>query len=163
MELNDVLARVAAFDTPTVCVTGGEPLAQKNALTLLTALCDAGYSVSLETSGALDISQVDPRVARIVDLKPPGSGEMARNRWENIAQLTPHDEVKFVLADRTDYAWARDAILQHALDQRCPVLMSPVQGELDPSMLADWILQDRLPVRMQVQLHKMLWGNVAGK
>lgn len=163
MELDDVLARVADFDTPTVCVTGGEPLAQKNALTLLTALCDAGYSVSLETSGALDIGQVDARVARIVDIKPPGSGEMSRNRWENFAHLTPHDEIKFVLADRADYEWACDAIQQHALAQRCPVLMSPVQGELDPALLADWILRDRLPVRMQVQLHKMLWGNLPGK
>lgn len=163
MELNDVLARVAAFDTPTVCVTGGEPLAQKNALMLMKALCDANYSVSLETSGALDISQVDPRVARIVDIKPPGSGEMPRNRWENLAYLTPNDEIKFVLADRTDYEWARDAILQHALVQHCSVLMSPVHDELDPARLADWILQDRLPVRMQVQLHKMLWGNVPGK
>lgn len=161
--LNDVLARVAAFDTSTVCVTGGEPLAQKNCLPLLTALCDAGYSVSLETSGALDISQVDSRVARIVDIKPPGSGEMARNRWENLAHLTPQDEVKFVLADRTDYEWARDAIQQHALSQRCAVLLSPVQDELDPAQLAGWILQDRIPVRMQLQLHKLLWGNVAGK
>ena len=163
MELSDVLARVAAFDTPTVCVTGGEPLAQKNALLLLNALCDASYSVSLETSGALDISQVDSRVARIVDIKPPGSGEMARNRWGNLAHLTPQDEIKFVLADRADYEWARDAIQQHVLAQHCPVLMSPVQGELDPALLADWILQDRLPVRMQLQLHKLLWGNVAGK
>lgn len=163
IELSDVLARVAAFDTPTVCVTGGEPLAQKNCLLLLSALCDAGYSVSLETSGALDISQVDSRVARIVDIKPPGSGEMARNRWENLAHLTPQDEVKFVLADRTDYEWARDAIQQYALSQRCAVLLSPVQDELDPAQLADWILQDRLPVRMQLQLHKLLWGNVAGK
>lgn len=163
IELSDVLARVAAFDTPTVCVTGGEPLAQKNTLSLLTALCDAGYSVSLETSGALDISQVDSRVARIVDIKPPGSGEMARNRWENLAHLIPNDEIKFVLADRADYEWARDVIQQYVLAQRCPVLMSPVQGELDPALLADWILQDRLPVRMQLQLHKILWGNVAGK
>lgn len=163
MDLNDVLARVAAFDTPAVCVTGGEPLAQKNALSLLNALCDSGYSVSLETSGALDISTVDARVARIVDIKPPGSEEMSRNRWENIAHLTPHDEIKFVIADRTDYEWARDAVQQHALVQRCPVLMSPVQGELAPTLLADWILQDRMPVRMQVQLHKILWGNVPGK
>lgn len=158
-----MLARVAVFDTPTVCVTGGEPLAQKNCLPLLGALCDAGYSVSLETSGALDISQVDPRVARIVDIKPPGSGEMPRNRWENLAHLTPNDEIKFVLADRTDYEWARDVIQEYALAQRCTVLMSPVQGELDPALLADWILQDHLPVRLQVQLHKILWGNVPGK
>lgn len=163
MDLGEILARVAAFDTTSVCVTGGEPLAQKNALPLLTALCDAGYSVSLETSGALDISRVDPRVARIVDIKPPGSGEMPRNRWENLAHLTRQDEIKFVLADRTDYEWARDAIRQHTLAQRCAVLLSPVYGELDPTLLADWVLQDRLLVRMQVQLHKLLWGNVAGK
>lgn len=163
MDLNEVLARVAAFNTPTVCVTGGEPLSQKNALPLLTALCDADYSVSLETSGALDISLVDARVARIVDIKPPGSGEAPRNRWENLAHLTPDDEVKFVLADRADYDWACAAINEHALPQRCTVLLSPVQGELEPAQLADWILQDRMPVRMQLQLHKLLWGNVAGK
>lgn len=163
LELSSLLARVAAFATPTVCVTGGEPLAQKNCLPLLTALCDAGYSVSLETSGALDISEVDPRVARIVDIKAPGSGESQRNLWENLAHLTPHDEIKFVLADRADYDWARDTIAEHALQQRCAVLLSPVQGELAPEQLANWILADRLPVRMQVQLHKLLWGNVAGK
>ena len=163
MDLSAVLARVAAFKTPTVCVTGGEPLAQKNCLPLLSALCDAGYSVSLETSGALDISQVDPRAARIVDIKAPGSGESERNRWENLAHLTSHDEVKFVLADRADYEWACATINEHALPQRCTVLLSPVQGELNPAQLADWILQDRMPVRMQLQLHKLLWGNVAGK
>ncbi len=163
IDLHEVLARVAAFHTPTVCVTGGEPLSQKNALPLLTALCDAGYSVSLETSGALDISQVDTRVARIVDIKPPGSGEASRNRWENLAHLTPKDEVKFVLADRADYDWACAVINEHALPQRCTVLFSPVQGELEPTQLAEWILQDRAPVRMQLQLHKLLWGNVAGK
>ena len=163
MDLDEVLARVAEFNTPTVCVTGGEPLSQKNALPLLTALCEANYSVSLETSGALDISQVDPRVARIVDLKPPGSGESTRNRWENLAHLTPKDEVKFVLADRADYDWASVVIAEHALAQRCTILFSPVQGELAPTQLADWILRDRVPVRMQLQLHKLLWGNVAGK
>lgn len=163
LALDSLLARVATFATPTVCVTGGEPLAQKNCRPLLTALCDAGYSVSLETSGALDISEVDPRVARIMDIKPPGSGESQRNRWENLVHLTPRDEIKFVLADRADYDWARDTIAEHALHQRCAVLLSPVQGELAPEQLANWILADRLPVRMQVQLHKLLWGNVAGK
>lgn len=161
--LETLLARVTEFGVPTVCVTGGEPLAQKNCLPLLTALCDAGYSVSLETSGALDISSVDPRVSRIVDLKAPGSDEAARNRWENLAYLCPHDELKFVLADRADYDWAVAALNQHQLARRCPVLFSPVAGELDPARLADWILADRLPVRMQVQLHKLLWGNTAGK
>lgn len=163
MRLSSILAQVETYTTPTVCVTGGEPLAQKNCLPLLAALCDAGYSVSLETSGALDISQVDARVMRIVDLKPPGSGEVARNRWDNLAHLTPRDELKFVLADRADYDWARAKITEHALAQRCPILLSPVHGELAPAQLADWILQDRLPVRMQVQLHKILWGNVPGK
>lgn len=163
IELDSLLARVAAFATPTVCVTGGEPLAQKNCLPLLAALCDAGYSVSLETSGALDISEVDPRVARIMDIKPPGSGESQRNLWQNLPHLTPRDEIKFVLAGRTDYDWARGKMAEHALPQRCAVLLSPVQGELAPEQLADWILADCLPVRMQVQLHKLLWGNVAGK
>jgi 7-carboxy-7-deazaguanine synthase len=163
MDLPSVLAKVAAYGTPTVCVTGGEPLAQKNCELLLTALCDAGYSVSLETSGALDISKVDSRVARIVDIKPPGSGESQRNRAENLAYLTHRDEVKFVLADRADYEWACAQMIEHALPQRCPILFSPVQGELAPAQLAEWILADRLPVRMQVQLHKLLWGNVAGK
>ncbi|MBU1265804.1 MAG: 7-carboxy-7-deazaguanine synthase QueE [Gammaproteobacteria bacterium] len=161
--LASLLARVADFGVPTVCVTGGEPLAQKNCLPLLAALCDAGYSVSLETSGALDVSQVDARVSRIVDIKPPGSGEDGRNRWENLAHLTPHDEIKFVLADRADYDWAREVIRAHNLAKICPVLFSPVQGELPPALLADWILADRPPVRMQVQLHKVLWGNTPGK
>lgn len=163
MELDAVLAHVASYSSRTVCVTGGEPLAQKNALLLLTSLCDAGYSVSLETSGALDISNVDPRVSRIVDIKPPGSGETLRNRWENLSLLSSHDEVKFVLADRIDYEWARDIVAQYGLSQRCTILMSPVQGELDPSLLANWILEDRLPVRLQLQLHKLLWGNIPGK
>ena len=161
--LDELQARVASYDTPTVCVTGGEPLAQKNCLTLLTALCDAGYSVSLETSGAYDISEVDARVSRIVDIKPPGSGESDRNRWENLGHLTQQDEVKFVLADRADYDWACDKLRKHAISTCCPVLFSPVQGELSPAQLADWILDDRVPVRMQVQLHKLLWGNVPGK
>jgi len=158
-----LLARIADYGVSTVCVTGGEPLAQKHSLALLTALADAGYSVSLETSGALDIAGVDPRVSRIVDIKPPGSGEVDRNRWENLALLTPHDEIKFVLAGRADYEWARDVLREEALDRRCPVLFAPVQGELAPEQLAEWILQDRLPVRMQVQLHKILWGNAPGR
>lgn len=163
MDLSAILKQVATYDSSTVCVTGGEPLAQKNCLSLLTALCDAGYSVSLETSGALDIRQVDARVVRIVDIKAPGSGEADRNLWSNLAHLTPRDEVKLVLADRADYEWARDRIAEHVLNQRCTVLLSPVHGELAPGHLADWILTDRLPVRMQVQLHKILWGNLAGK
>lgn len=163
ISLSSILDQVATYHTPTICVTGGEPLAQKNCLLLLTALCDTGYSVSLETSGALDISQVDTRVARIVDIKPPGSDEAARNRWDNVAHLTRHDEVKFVLADRADYEWACAQIAEHGLSERCAILLSPVHNELEPAQLADWILKDRLAVRMQVQLHKLLWGNVAGK
>lgn len=161
--LEEIVARVAAFSCPTVCVTGGEPLAQANCLPLLTALCDAGYSVSLETSGALDISAVDSRVSRIMDLKAPGSGEVARNCWDNIPLLTASDEVKFVLASRTDYDWAVTTFHEHALSQRCPVLFSPVQGQLAPGDLADWIVADGLPVRFQLQLHKILWADARGR
>jgi 7-carboxy-7-deazaguanine synthase len=160
--LNALLARVAEYGVPTVCVTGGEPLAQKNCLPLLRALCDAGYSVSLETSGALDVAHVDSRVSRIVDIKPPESGEEARNRWENLVHLTPRDEIKFVLASRADYDWAREVIGSRKLAEIGPILFSPVQGELQPRQLAEWILADRLPVRMQVQLHKLLWSNMPG-
>jgi 7-carboxy-7-deazaguanine synthase len=159
----DILQRVAGFDCATVCVTGGEPLAQKGCLPLLAALCDAGHSVSLETSGALDIAGIDPRVARIVDLKAPGSGEQAKNRWENLELLTSRDELKFVLASREDYDWAVSACRQRRLFERCPVLFSPVQGQLDPAQLAQWIMDDRLPVRFQLQLHKLLWGNTQGR
>ena len=163
LSLADILQRVAGFDCATVCVTGGEPLAQKNCLPLLAALCDAGHWVSLETSGALDIGSVDPRVARIVDLKAPGSGEAAKNRWENLDLLTARDELKFVLASRDDYDWALAACRSHRLLERCPVLFSPVQGQLDPAQLAQWILDDRLPLRFQLQLHKLLWGNTQGR
>ena len=163
MAIADIMQRVAGFNCATVCVTGGEPLAQKSCVSLLAALCDAGHSVSLETSGALDIGGVDPRVARIVDLKAPGSGEQAKNRWENLDLLTCHDELKFVLASRNDYDWAVSACRQRRLFDRCPVLFSPVQGQLDPAQLAQWILDDRLPVRFQVQLHKLLWGSAKGR
>lgn len=160
--VGELLAEVASHGAHTVCVTGGEPLAQRDCLVLLTALCDAGYSVSLETSGALDIAAVDPRVSRIMDLKAPGSGELDKNRWENLAHLNARDEIKFVLADEADYLWAREIIHRHALAERCSVLLSPVQGELDPQALAAWTLRDRLPVRMQLQLHKVIWGNRTG-
>ena len=163
MTLTDIMASVAAFGARQVCVTGGEPLAQKNCLPLLKALCDAGFDVSLETSGALDVSTVDPRVSRIVDLKPPSSGESEKNYWPNIDVLTSRDEIKFVLANREDYEWARQSIDERRLAERCPVLVSPVQATLAPQELAEWVLADRLPVRFQVQLHKLLWGNMQGK
>ena len=158
-----VLAEVAKYPAQQVCVTGGEPLAQKECLPLLSALCDAGYDVSLETSGALDIAGVDPRVARIMDLKAPASGEVERNRWENLAHLTTHDEIKIIIAARADYEWARQMIRQHDLPRRCPVLLSPAQGLVEPRDLAEWILADGLEVRFQMQLHKLLWGNMQGK
>ena len=160
--LDDVLAQVRAFGVPRVTVTGGEPLAQKGCLDLLRSLCDAGHDVSLETSGALDVSGVDPRVSKILDLKTPGSGESARNLWSNLDHLLPHDEIKFVLCDRADYEWARAVIVEQALPRRCPVLLSPAHGQVQPRTLAEWILEDRLPVRLQIQLHKLLWGETAG-
>ena len=163
LSIADILAQVAGFGCTTVCVTGGEPLAQRNCLPLLAALCNAGHSVSLETSGALDIGGIDPRVARIVDLKAPGSGEEAKNRWENLELLTPRDELKFVLASREDYDWAVTTCLGHRLFDLCPVLFSPVQGQLAPAQLAQWLLADHLPARFQLQLHKVLWGNTPGR
>jgi 7-carboxy-7-deazaguanine synthase len=163
LTLTQILETVGGYRTRQVCVTGGEPLAQKNCLPLLTALCDAGFEVCLETSGALDISAVDARVSRIVDLKAPGSDESAKNRWANLALLTMRDELKFVIKDRADYEWARQTIAEHHLGAICPLLFSPVQGEIDPTALAEWILADRLPVRFQLQLHKLLWGNMRGK
>lgn len=161
-DIDDIVAEVRGYGVQHVCVTGGEPLAQKGCLPLLNRLCDAGLSVSLETSGALDISAVDPRVSRIVDLKAPGSNEEGRNLWSNLALLSPHDELKLVLSSAEDYAWAKQQLHTHQLATRCPVLFSPVQGELDPTQLAEWIIADRLPVRFQLQLHKVLWGNRPG-
>lgn len=163
MSQAQIVEAVAHYGARQVCVTGGEPLAQKGCRPLLTALCDAGYDVSLETSGALDIKDIDPRVSRIVDLKAPGSGELDKNFWQNIELLSPRDEVKFVLMDRTDYEWACDTVAKYDLGARCPVLFSAVQGKLQPVDLAEWILADRLPVRFQMQLHKLLWGNMQGK
>jgi len=163
MSLPEILAEVAQHGVRHVCVTGGEPLAQPSCLPLLSELSDAGYSVSLETSGALDISGVDARVSRIVDLKAPGSGELDRNRWSNLALLNAADELKFVLKDRTDYEWARQLIVEKRLADLCRVLISPVAGELSATTLAEWILADRLPVRFQLQLHKVLWGNMRSK
>lgn len=162
MSFNDVLARVGEHRTPYVCVTGGEPLAQKNCHGLLRRLCDAGYRVSLETSGAYEIDAVDERVVRVMDLKTPGSGEQHRNRIDNIDKLRTQDQVKFVICNRNDYEWAREMLATHRLDERCQVLFSPSHGELAPRQLADWILEDDLPVRFQVQLHKLLWGEEPG-
>ena len=161
--IDELVEQVRGFGVAHACVTGGEPLAQKRCPQLLERLCDAGLSVSLETSGALDISVVDPRVSRVVDIKTPGSGEVARNRWENLALLTPHDQLKFVLCGREDYEWARGIVQEHALHQRCTVLFSHSHGQLAARQLADWIVEDRLPVRFQTQLHKLLWGEEPGR
>lgn len=158
-----VLAEVAKYPARQVCVTGGEPLSQKECLPLLVALCDAGYDVSLETSGALDVSAVDPRVSRIMDLKAPDSGEVGRNLWSNLDCLDGRDEIKIVIASHGDYEWARDVVRQRQIDAICPVLISPAQGLLEARSLADWILEDGLNVRFQLQLHKLLWGNMQGK
>ena len=162
MSLESILQRVGEHQPRYVTVTGGEPLAQKNCLALLRALCDAGYEVSLETGGALDISGVDARVMRVLDIKTPASGEEAKNRWENLPLLTKQDEIKFVLCDENDYQWAKQMLQQHQLAGKCAVLFSPVHGTMDATQLANWILRDRLPVRMQVQLHKLLWNNTPG-
>ena len=162
--LDDVIETVASHGARYVTVTGGEPLAQPNCLPLLTYLCDAGYEVSLETGGAMDIGSVDPRVSIVMDLKAPASGELHNNRQENIPLLKPTDQVKFVLANRADYDWARLQLDQHRLAERVSdVLFSPVWGQLPPAELAAWILQDRLPVRFQLQLHKLLWDDARGR
>ncbi len=160
--ITDILAEVAGYSPSYVCVTGGEPLAQKRCLILLERLCDAGYKVSLETSGALDVAAVDRRVSKVLDLKTPGSGEDKRNRWTNLDHLSAHDQVKFVLCDRRDYDWACAVLKQHGIAQRCDVLFSPVHGKITPRELAEWILQDRLAVRLQIQLHKWIWGEEPG-
>jgi len=157
----EIESEIRRYGTRYVCVTGGEPLAQPRCAALLTELCDLGFDVSLETSGAIDISNVDVRVARIVDLKTPGSKESHRNRWENVGLLTPRDAVKIVICDRADYEWARDVAAKHTWP--CPVFFSPSHEQMRADLLADWILADRLPVRLQVQLHKVLWGNVPGR
>ena len=162
-ELPAILARVREYTTRHVCVTGGEPLAQKGCTALLTALCDAGHRVSLETSGAMALADVEARVVKVVDIKTPGSGEERRNRYEELPRLTPHDLVKFVICDRHDYEWSRAKLAELALPQGCTVLFSPSHEQLAARELADWILADRLPVRFQIQLHKYLWGNVPGK
>jgi len=163
MATNDVVAQVAPYQVQHVTVTGGEPLAQPACLLLLERLCDAGYRVSLETSGALDISHVDTRVMKVMDLKTPGSGEVDKNRFENLDYLVPRDQVKFVICNREDYLWARQVLEQHAISSRCEVLFSPSFGQQNATELAEWMLADRLPVRFQIQLHKILWGDEPGR
>ncbi len=162
LELESILEQVAAFGVEHVTVTGGEPLAQTSCHALLVALCDAGYRVSLETSGALDIAGVDDRVKRVMDIKTPSSGEVDRNLWSNLELLGADDEAKFVIGDRDDYAWSKGILSEHALASHCGVLFSPVYGVLEARTLADWIVEDRLPVRFQIQLHKLLWGDRPG-
>lgn len=162
-DVDEILAEVERHGARHVCVTGGEPLAQKRCIELLTRLCDAGYAVSLETSGALDVAAVDPRVCKVLDLKAPGSGEEPRNLWTNLDHLAAHDQVKIVIADRADYDWAVAQLHDRDLAARCDVLFSPVYGRLAPRVLADWILADHLPVRFQMQLHKALWGEEPGR
>jgi 7-carboxy-7-deazaguanine synthase len=162
-DLDAIVAKVRGYGTQHVCVTGGEPLAQPNCLKLLERLCDAGFQVSLETSGALDIGSVDSRVSRVVDVKTPGSHEAARNRIENFELLTQRDQLKFVICSREDYDWSKAFLREHELPQHCRILFSPSYNEVSPTALADWILADRLPVRFQLQLHKVLWGDTPGK
>ena len=162
IEISDILLKVAEYGTQYVTVTGGEPLAQKDCHILLKDLCDAGYSVSLETGGAIDTSKVDSRVSVILDIKTPGSGEMENNKWGNLAHLKKTDEVKFVLCNRADYEWAKELLTTHDIVNKCPILFSPVYQQVNPTELAEWVLADKLPVRMQVQLHKILWGEKPG-
>jgi 7-carboxy-7-deazaguanine synthase len=163
MHFDAILEAVRSFNTPYVCVTGGEPLAQKRCAELLVRLCDAGHAVSLETSGAVDIGLADVRVSRVMDLKTPGSGEAHRNLWSNLDQLTHHDQVKFVICSREDYDWAKQQVHERKLAELCDVLFSPSWGQVDAKALAEWILADQLPVRYQLQLHKLLWGEMPGK
>ena len=162
-DLDAIVDQVGSFGARHVCVTGGEPLAQPNCLKLLTRLCDAGFEVSLETSGAMDIAEVDARVSRVIDVKTPGSREAARNRIENFSLLTRHDQLKFVICSREDYDWSKAFLQEHGLSEHCRVLFSPSYNDVSPTALAEWILADRLRVRFQLQLHKVLWGDTPGK
>jgi 7-carboxy-7-deazaguanine synthase len=163
MHIDEIINTVRRYATPHVCVTGGEPLAQKRCAELLARLCDEGFEVSLETSGAVDIAVADRRVSRVMDLKTPDSGEEAKNLWSNVDQLSDRDQIKFVICSRGDYEWARDQVRERGLDLQCEVLFSPSWGQLEARDLAEWVLEDRLPVRLQLQLHKLLWGDVPGK
>lgn len=162
-KIDQILEQVASYCTRYVCVTGGEPLAQKRCHDLLTRLCEAGYQVSLETSGAIDVSQVDERVSRVLDIKTPDSGEVGRNLWTNLDVLTTHDQIKFVLCSRQDYEWAVAEVGSRGLEKNMDILFSPAWGQVNPTELAEWVLKDRLNVRVQLQLHKLLWGDVPGK
>jgi 7-carboxy-7-deazaguanine synthase len=163
VHFDDILAEIRKYETPYVCVTGGEPLAQKRCAELLKLLCDEGFRVSLETSGAIDISQADQRVSRVMDLKTPGSGEVEKNLWSNLDELGGHDQIKFVICSREDYEWAGEQLHRRKLAGYCEVLFSPAWGQVDAEELAGWILEDHLPVRFQLQLHKILWGDTPGK
>ncbi len=177
MHLDEIASKVSAYKLKYVTVTGGEPLAQKSCLTLLSKLCDQNFNVSLETSGALDISEVDPRVMKVMDVKTPSSNEVQKNHWENIKYLSKQDQVKFVICNQADYSWAKNIVAEYQLGDRCEVLFSPVMGEasqagqtgqtgqtqLDPAALAEWMVQDQLDVRFQLQVHKILWGDIPGK
>ncbi len=161
-DIDAIIEQVLGYGVPYVTVTGGEPLAQEGVIELLQKLCDAGLMVSLETSGALDIEPVDTRVSRVVDIKTPGSGEASKNRWKNLALLTSNDQVKFVICDRADFDWSKRILEKYQLTDSCEVLFSPSTDEMDTTQLADWIVEDRLPVRFQLQLHKILWGDKQG-
>jgi len=163
MHFDEIIEKVSSYQTQYVCVTGGEPLAQKRCHGLLTRLCDAGYLVSLETSGAIDVSRVDQRVSRVVDIKTPDSGEVDRNLWENLDFLSKHDQVKFVICSRLDYDWAVAEIRSRELEQKFDILVSPAWGQQDATELSSWVLKDQLGVRVQLQLHKILWGDMPGK
>lgn len=162
MEIADILEQVGEYGTRYITVTGGEPLAQKECLGLLAALCDAGYSVSLETGGAMDVAAVDPRVSIIMDIKTPGSNETTNMRWDNLAHISTKDEIKFVLCSREDYDWAKQVIGEKQLLEKCTILFSPSYNQVTPSDLAAWVLEDQLAVRMQLQMHKILWGEKPG-
>jgi len=163
LSFEQIFENVAQYQCKHVTVTGGEPLAQPDCLPLLTALCDQGYSVSLETSGAIDVSQVDKRVIKIIDLKTPSSGELDKNLYENLSYITPHDQIKFVIGDETDYQWSKKVMAEYDLTNKSQILFSPIYQSIEPRQLADWILQDQLPVRFQIQLHKYLWNDEPGR
>ena len=162
-EIDDIVSKVIGYGVANVCVTGGEPLAQKRCIMLLDRLLAAGLEVSLETSGAIDISPVDKRVSRVVDIKTPDSGECHQNLWSNIEQLTAHDQLKFVICSAADYQWTKQQIAERKLSTHCEVLLSPSYTQIKPKDLAEWIIADRLPVRFQMQLHKQLWGEEQGR